>query len=146
MKEVVAFSIFMSLRGLRKRVMVFEISQGRYSWFSSFVQAAQGCVQSRRPVSMHVDLPPFLQGFSNRIQTRLQRACKGPGQYSWKYLRYVLSQSCTAWPQVHQRSATWEPFTLTLHNHGRKSNFSFSNAIMKSKPHPEQTSPWGAAE
>ena len=35
---------------------------------------------------------------------------------------------------------------LTLHNHGRKSNFSFSNAIMKSKPHPEQTSPLGAAE
>ena len=65
MGEAFAFSVLMSPRGLSKQGMVFEISQGRYSWFSNFVQDAQGCVQSLPPVSMHVDLPPFLRGFSN---------------------------------------------------------------------------------
>ena len=37
MGEAFAFSVFMLLSGLSKQVMVFEISQGRYSWFSNFV-------------------------------------------------------------------------------------------------------------
>ena len=37
MGEAFALSVLMLLRGLSKQVMVFEISQGRYSWFSNSV-------------------------------------------------------------------------------------------------------------
>ena len=37
MGEAFALTVSMWLRGLSKQAMVFEISQGRYSWFSNFV-------------------------------------------------------------------------------------------------------------